>query len=134
MTRALIIVAALAACGAPPPQPPQQPPPQPQPPPSPEPPPLPGKRVTPTRVCYADGALVFEHDCGCNDALACRIDRVDGARVVVSLATDPTRPPQCDDCFAMVPARCAIAPRPRVVVVNTLAIDLADDNCWAAGR
>ncbi len=126
--RAALVIAAVA-CSAPAKQQQQQPKPQP------DPQPLEGKRVTPTRLCYTDGTLVFENNCGCDEALVCRIDRIDGTHVVVSLATDLTHPSSgCDDCFAMVPARCAILPRPRAVVVNTLTIELPDDGCWVAGR
>jgi hypothetical protein len=62
----------------------------------------------PTRVCIDGNELVFEHDCGCNDGLLCRVGAVANGAVAVTLTKDPSRPLMCDDCFPMVPGRCAL--------------------------
>jgi hypothetical protein len=66
--------------------------------------------VYPTRVCVDGNELVFENSCGCNDALLCTLDRAENATLHFTLRTDPTRTRTCDDCFAMVPARCGVPP------------------------
>jgi hypothetical protein len=93
-----------------------------------------GRAVTPTRVCLDGNVLVFEHDCGCNDALVCRIIRIDRA-IEVELRTDPTRPAQCDDCFPMVPARCTLPPATttRSLVINTAPVEIPLSGCWTQG-
>ncbi len=111
-------------------------------------------RVWPSRVCVDGNELVFENDCGCNDRLVCQLDRVARATLYVSLETDPTRMRTCDDCFPMIPGRCALpAPsddpaQPRrdgldtwtLVIGGQAALELPvdraglppDGSCWAA--
>ena len=66
--------------------------------------------VYPTRTCVDGNELVFENSCGCNDALLCTLDRAERATLYFTLRTDPARMNNCDDCFAMVPARCGVPP------------------------
>ena len=100
--------------------------------------------VYPTRACVDGPDLVFENDCGCNDALICKIDRVewDKTTLRLELSLDPTRMHTCDDCFAMVPARCPIPPMPNpkpgatwtIVIARQAAFELPVDarsgSCW----
>jgi len=98
----------------------------------------PAGELWPTRVCVEGNTLVFEHFCGCNDALLCTITAA-GSTLAVALRKDPSRTPMCLDCFPMVPARCAL-PTPAAawnVTINghpafALPIDRADGGCWAS--
>jgi hypothetical protein len=77
-----------------------------------------GRPVAADRVCVRGGDVVFENDCGCNDGIICTATSVDGAVLHVSLRTDPSRMPMCDDCFAMVPGRCALQPGVAAVSID----------------
>jgi hypothetical protein len=77
-----------------------------------------GRPVAAERVCTRGGDVVFENDCGCNDAIVCTATSVDGVILHVSLRTDPSRMPMCDDCFPMVPGACTLQPG-----VNAVSID-----------
>ncbi|HTJ41750.1 MAG TPA: hypothetical protein VL463_06620 [Kofleriaceae bacterium] len=99
------------------------------------------QKLWPWRVCVDGHALVFENDCGCNDALLCTLDGVGLKNIAYTLATDPNRMPQCTDCFPMVPARCALPPAKgwRTVTINNepafeLPPDAPDASCWEATR
>jgi hypothetical protein len=70
--------------------------------------PVPGRAIAADRVCVRGGDVVFENDCGCNDGIVCTATSVDGAILHVSLRADPSRMPMCDDCFPMVPGKCAL--------------------------
>lgn len=94
--------------------------------------------VWPDRVCVTGGDLVFENRCGCNDALVCAVRGAARGTIVVALATDATRMRACDDCFAMVPGRCAL---PRGLAAGAWTIEIgghrafeltipAADRCW----
>lgn len=100
--------------------------------------------VYPTRVCIDGNDLVFENSCGCNDGLLCRVGEVANETVAVTLTLDPSRLSMCDDCFPMVPARCALPSLKGkgdsiAVAINgqaafTLALDRAGKpihgSCW----
>jgi len=95
--------------------------------------------VYPTSVCVHGAELVFENYCGCNDALLCHLDRATATTLAFSLTTDPTRMNVCDDCFAMVPAHCALPPGDRwIVEINRqLAFELdkpVDGTCFTESR
>jgi hypothetical protein len=98
--------------------------------------------VYPTRVCVDGAELVFENDCGCNDGLLCTIAGATSPTLAITLAKDPSRMPMCDDCFAMVPGRCALptlaAGTWKVLVNQQPAFDLpipaADGHCWTLAR
>lgn len=63
-----------------------------------------------TRLCVeADGNVVVENECGCNDALLCTAT-LESASVTVHVGKDPARLPMCDDCSPMVPGRCPLPP------------------------
>lgn len=73
----------------------------------------PGARLWADRVCVeAAGAgghrLVVDNDCGCNDGLLCEPGVAGPGRLELGLRLDPDRQPMCDDCFPMVPGRCAL--------------------------
>jgi len=103
-----------------------------------------GARIWADRVCTQGTAtLILENNCGCNDALVCAVVRAVDSKLDLDLHTDRKRPKRCDDCFAMVPGRCAIptpmAPGPWRVSINatyaftiTVARDgsLPKDTCW----
>jgi len=98
--------------------------------------------VYPTRVCIDGADLVFENDCGCNDGLLCTVAGATSPTLAITLAKDPSRMPMCDDCFAMVPGRCAL-PALAVgiwkVTINQqpgfeLAVPAADGSCWTLPR
>jgi hypothetical protein len=64
--------------------------------------------VAVTQLCVEpDGTIVVDNDCGCNDALLCTAELA-GETVSVIVRTDPSRMRTCDDCFRMVPGRCAL--------------------------
>src|SRR5262249_23939414 len=91
----------------------------------------------PDRVTLDHNTLVFANDCGCNDALVCRLDTTTADTIAFVLATDPARHPMCNDCFPMVPARCELPPRSRAMTVTingvaafVLPADAGDGSVW----
>ncbi|HUJ56991.1 MAG TPA: hypothetical protein VLX92_00705 [Kofleriaceae bacterium] len=100
----------------------------------------------PDRVCVRGRELVVENDCGCNDALLCRVDLVGASTIALAITLDPHRMPICLDCYPMVPGHCALprlAPGPHVVTIGpsqaafTLPIGkdgtAPDGSCWELG-
>jgi len=102
-----------------------------------------GAKAWATTVCVEGRSLVFENFCGCNDALLCHLSVPRPGAIDVTLTLDATRMPECLDCFAMVPARCAfgaLAPGVWSVAINgvpalALTVDaagqVADGACWS---
>jgi hypothetical protein len=95
-----------------------------------------GPVVSPTRVCIDGSTVVFENNCGCNDALVCTVERVANGPARFALRTDPSRPPRCRDCFPMEPARCALPADAgvRELVVNGAPLVMPATGCWVAGQ
>jgi len=101
-------------------------------------------------VCVEGADLVFENDCGCNDSLVCHLDRAENGTLHVTLSLDSTRPKMCDDCFPMIPARCAMPPMPApqpgaawtIEINNQTAFVMpldaqglpSDGSCWSTKR
>jgi hypothetical protein len=93
----------------------------------------------PSRVCVDGTELVFENDCGCNDKLLCQLDATT-TTLRVTLKLDPKQMKMCDDCFPMIPARCALPPAhtgPSKVEINgqlAFVLDRSaadfDGSCW----
>jgi hypothetical protein len=100
----------------------------------------------PTRVCVSGPRLVIENDCGCNDAILCRVVGARAPALRLDVRRDPSRPQRCDDCFPMVPGRCDLPPlspgRWTVELGGAAAFDLdvgeggalPDGACWEQDR
>jgi hypothetical protein len=70
-------------------------------------------RVWPDRLCVeampGGGHLfVVEKGCGCNEGLLCAPTVTAAGRLELGLHLDLTRMMECDECFPMVPGRCAL--------------------------
>lgn len=90
--------------------------------------------------------LVFENDCGCNEALVCSASFDASARAIrVTLSIDESRGTFCRDCFAMVPGECDVPKLPanaaltllindaRAISAETDAQAALPARCWDTG-
>lgn len=92
-------------------------------------------KTWPDKICVEGTKLMFENRCGCNDKLLCNVTSI-GRTLRVTLDKDPSQMPACRDCFAMIPARCALPDVDpwRVEINGAFAFDLpahtTDGTCW----